>query len=125
MIRRTILLVTVSAVMAVTLAGGAAVADPACGYEGSVWTCKGGSGGGGSIDTNGDGTPDGGCGGGLGGSLEYDTTNDNALTESRGYGHGCSDPDYYEQPNGGYGQHCTGTLNEPECVGGTSPGLGG
>jgi hypothetical protein len=91
MIRRTILLVTVSAVMAVTLAGGAAVADP----------------------------------GGLGGSLEYDTTNDNALTESRGYGHGCSDPDYYEQPNGGYGQHCTGTLNEPECVGGTSPGLGG
>ena len=121
--KRILLLVTVSAVMSVTLAGGAANAAQSCGYEGSVYSCVGGAGGGGPLDADGDGTLDGGYGGGLGGKLVYDTTNDNALTSSGGYGLGTSDPEIFGQPSGGYGQRCTGTLIEPECVGGSTPGL--
>jgi hypothetical protein len=121
--KRILLLFAVSAVMSVTLAVGAATAAQNCEYEGSVSTCIGGFGVGGSLDADQDGTPDGGYGGGVGGKFVYDTTNDNALTVSRGLGHGSSDPEIFGQPNGGYGQHCTGTLDEPECVGGSSPGL--
>ena len=55
--RRIMLLATVSAVMTLALAVGAATAaQNNCGYEGSVWTCMGGYASGGSFDADGDGT---------------------------------------------------------------------
>ena len=121
--KRIMLLVAASAVMSVTLAVGAATAKETCTVEGTVRTCVGGNGGGGSFDADQDGTPDGGFGGGGGERLVYDMTNDNAFTISEGTGLGGSNPDVIGQPNGGYGHRCTGTINNLQCVGGSSPGL--
>ncbi len=137
--RRTLLRLVVVAVMVVMVVGTAvpAFANPSgeqdrCSKfsEGFIVDCRGGSGGGGSIDADEDGTPDGGGGGsGLAGLHAYDQFCDPGCPtiDSGGSGRGSSDPDFLGlEANGGSGHHCTGDsldVTVGECFGGGAPGV--